>query len=259
MIKFAHNGHRNAVCRVFVRVFWTPPPRLATMRRMQRAFKSWLTRIGARMSATTIHRLNATINYLEVGRWMAEHGYVVARRVADRREIYAQIAAELKAAQVLYLEFGVHRGESMRLWSTLLRHPQARLVGFDSFEGLPEDWTAVDGRGTFSTDGVAPVLDDPRVSFVRGWFSETVPNFVVPTHERLVLHLDADLYSSTITVLTALAEHIVPGTYLLFDEFSDRMHELRAFAEFLQAHPTWKFQVVAADTILARVAFVRVA
>jgi transposase InsO family protein len=225
---------------------------------MARFFKQLLTRVGAHVSARTIHRVNAALNYLEAGRWMKAHGFAARRRVRDRREIYEQVAAEVGAARALYLEFGVHRGESMRIWSGLLRHPEARLVGFDSFEGLPEDWNLDDRRGTFSTGGAPPVLPDSRVEFVRGWFEATLPGFTPPPHERLVLHLDADLYSSTATVLRALERWIVPGSFVLFDEFADRMHELRAFDEFLRTHPGWRFRLVASDEILARVAFERV-
>jgi hypothetical protein len=225
---------------------------------MQRRLKMWLTRVGVHVSARTIHRLNAALNYLEVGRWMAARGFDTSERFDDRRRIYERIAEEVGRQRVLYLEFGVHRGESMRLWASLLRHPEAALHGFDSFEGLPEDWNLDDGKGTFSTGGSAPVLKDSRVKFIRGWFDATLPEYTPPAHERLVLHLDADLYSSTKTVLDALERHIVPGSYVLFDEFSDRMHELRAFDEFLRAHPGWRFRLVAVDTILARVAFERV-
>lgn len=220
--------------------------------------KEWLTRVGARVSPRVVHNLNAALNYVEVGRWMAAHGFDTSRRAGHRFEIYEQVARELAGAQVLYLEFGVHRGESIARWAELLRGTGDRLVGFDSFEGLPEDWTIADRKGTFSTDGQAPAIADPRVTFKKGWFEATVPGFSPPPHERLVLHLDADLYSSTRTVLTALEAFIAPGTYLLFDEFSDRNHELRAFAEFWAAHPGWKFRLVGCDRILARVAFERV-
>ena len=223
-----------------------------------RGFKRLLTRVGARLSVRAIHRLNAVINYLEVGRWMAAQGFDTSRRVLDRRETYQTIAEGLGDVPVLYLEFGVHRGESIRIWSELLKNSGTRLFGFDSFEGLPEDWTAIDGKGTFSTGGQAPVLADGRVQFVPGWFDATLPGFVLPPHERLIIHLDADLYSSTKTVLDALEQHMVPGTFLLFDEFSDRLHELRAFDEFLRMHPGWRFRLVGADAILARVAFERV-
>jgi hypothetical protein len=55
----------------------------------------------------------------------------------------------------------------------------------------------------------------------------------VPPHEELFLNCDADLYSSTKTILHVLKPHIRTGTYLYFDEFQAREHELRAFDEFL--------------------------
>ncbi|MDC0671281.1 TylF/MycF/NovP-related O-methyltransferase [Nannocystis radixulma] len=220
--------------------------------------KELLTRVGANLSSRTVHNLNAALNYLEAGRWMAARGFDTSRRAAHRFDTYAEIAAALGAAQVLYLEFGVHRGESIARWAELLPGTGCRFVGFDSFEGLPEDWTALDRKGTFSTGGAAPAVQDPRVSFVKGWFDATLPAFVVPPHERLVLHFDADLYSSTRTALLALEQHMSVGTYLLFDEFADRNHELRAFDEFWAAHPEWGFRLAGCDRILARVAFERV-
>ena len=46
--------------------------------------------------------------------------------------------AEVQDQRVLYLEFGVFRGRTIRYWSRKLRHPETRLHGFDSFEGLPD-------------------------------------------------------------------------------------------------------------------------
>ncbi len=220
-------------------------------------FKELLTRVGSVLSPRAIHNLNATLNYLEVGRWMRARGFDTSQRAEHRFEIYERVARELGDAEVLYLEFGVHRGESIGKWAELLPGTGCRLIGFDSFEGLPEDWTVEDRRGTFSTEGATPRIADPRVSFVKGWFDATLPGFVPPAHARLVLHFDADLYSSTRTALRAMEPHMAIGTYLLFDEFSDRLHELRAFEEFWAARPGWEFRLAGCDRILARVAFER--
>ena len=72
-----------------------------------------------RLSVRAIHRLNAVINYLEVGRWMAAQGFDTSRRVLDRRETYEKIAEAVGDVPVLYLEFGVHQGESIRSWSSV--------------------------------------------------------------------------------------------------------------------------------------------
>lgn len=101
------------------------------------------------------------------------------------------------------------------------------------------------------------MIDDPRVSFFKGWFDETLSHYALPPHKQLFINLDADLYSSTKTVLHFLKPHILPGTYLYFDEFQSREHEPKAFCELL-AETGWKFEVVAATRGLSHVLFQRV-
>jgi hypothetical protein len=223
---------------------------------VQRVVKSALTRLGERCSPRTIHRLNAVVNYLEVGRWMRAHGFAAEPRVDTREKIFELIARDLADQRVLYLEFGVYEGGSMRAWSRLLRNERSHLHGFDSFEGLPESWSLEEERGHFSTGGEPPRIDDPRVRFFKGWFEDTVPAYEPPEHERLVVNVDADLYSSAALVLAAVEPLLEPGSYVYFDEFNDRMHELRAFDEFL-ARTGMRFRTVAASRELSHVAFRR--
>lgn len=221
------------------------------------ALKAMLTKAGEHAPAGVIHGLNATVNYLEAGRWFKSHGYRATARLRDRYRLFDRIIAQVADERVLYLEFGVWRGEATRYWSARLRHPAARLHGFDSFTGLPEHWNERNGEGGFSTGGRAPLVDDPRVEFFTGWFEQTLPAYRLAPHDRLVVNIDADLYSSAKTVLTALRDAIVPGTYLYFDEFTDRMHEMRAFDEYLAATGQ-RFALVGATTALQHVAFQRV-
>jgi hypothetical protein len=219
--------------------------------------KQLLTQVGRLLTPRMIHRLNAAVNYLEVGRWFATRGFVLPKRERSRFDLFDVVAAELARRPVTYLEFGVWEGATMRYWSRTLRHEGSVLHGFDSFEGLPEDWRYDARKSEFSTAGVTPRIDDTRVTFHKGWFESTLPTFVVPSNEVLFITLDADLYSSTRTVLTALETHIQPGTYLYFDEFSDRQHELRAFDEFLDS-TGFSFRVVGATRALSQVIFQRV-
>lgn len=176
------------------------------------ALQRTVIRIGEHLSASNIARLDRVINYLEVGRWFRANGYSVRNmpRLADHHDLYAAIADKIKDEVVLYLEFGVWEGASLRAWSCLLRNPFASLHEFDSFEGLPESWDTRP-KGFFDVHDHLPRFDDPRVCLHKGWFQDTLPGFVLPKHERLVLNLDADLYSSTKFVLDTLQDAMQPG------------------------------------------------
>jgi len=156
---------------------------------------------------------------------------------------------------VAYMEFGVFEGASLRYWSARLTNPESELHGFDSFEGLPETFDSAYPMGRFDRGGKPPHIDDPRVSFHVGWFETTVPGFVVPEGKRLVITLDADLYSSTRLVLDSLDKYIVEGTLVYFDELSRVDHEPAAFDDYIQR--TGKgFNAVALESTFNTGAFV---
>lgn len=155
----------------------------------------------------------------------------------DRFDMYQFVNASLiRQGPVDFIEFGVFRGDSIREWISINSHPQSRFFGFDSFEGLPDAWRKNQGRGHFNVDGSAPRVADSRVSFIKGWFDATVPLFVknFTPRNRLLLHLDADLYGSTLLPLVFFKNFLQPGSLLIFDEFYDRNHEFKAFRDFLK-------------------------
>lgn len=222
-----------------------------------RAVKDLATRIGPILSKEIIHTLDASISYLETGRWLKSQGIVVPKRVESRANVYDQLINALRDRPILYLEFGVWQGRSIRYWSERLRNPDSRFHGFDSFEGLPESWNMLFKKGLFSTNGQAPQIDDSRVKFFKGWFEDTLPGYRPPQHDQMVINIDADLYSSTKFVLNALNDYISIGTYIYFDEFCDRNNELRAFDEFL-AETKMRFEVATASRSLMYIAFRRI-
>jgi len=176
---------------------------------------------------------------LEFGQWLRNNKVPVI--LDSPIELYTYIQKDVIGdAPIDYLEFGVWKGNTLKAWLNLNRYPESRFFGFDSFEGLPEDWghfAVIHKKGTFSTGGDTPDIDDQRVSLIKGYFQETlVPSIKSYEPEnRLLIHCDADLYSSTLYTLTTLNQHIVPGTIILFDEFFTVDHEFRAFIDFTRA------------------------
>lgn len=118
------------------------------------------------------------------------------------------------------LEFGVFNGTTINIISNIFS--KETVWGFDSFEGLPEDWKTTEdcakwNKGTFKTDNL-PVVNS-NVNLVKGWFNETLPLWINKNNSNIkLLHIDCDLYSSTKTVLSLLNNLIVPGTVIVFDE-----------------------------------------
>lgn len=151
-------------------------------------------------------------------------------------EALLKFALEQCVIDGLVMEFGVFRGKSLRI---IADHVAQTVFGFDSFQGLPEDWTNLQRKGRFSLQGVAPQFDQSNISLVPGWFEATLPAFL-DQHEgpARFIHVDADLYSSAVTILTALRARIVPGTVILFDEYFNypgwEHHEYKAFQEFIR-------------------------
>jgi hypothetical protein len=161
--------------------------------------------------------------------------------LASREDLYTQVSdARLEGGRraIDYLEFGVFEGASIRFWSSLNQNPESRFYGFDSFEGLPEDWHAGKRKGAFSTGGKLPDIADPRVRFVAGWFQTSLRGFMELYHpqRQLVIHVDCDIYSSTLYCLTTLDPLLKPGTLIVFDDFFDALHVYRALSDYCSAY-----------------------
>ncbi len=157
---------------------------------------------------------------------------------------------------ITYLEFGVSGGMSFRWWVNANRNPDSVFVGFDTFEGLPEDWGGF-RQGAMTAD--IPRMDDPRVSFKKGLFQETLPGYLagIRPGRRKVIMMDADLFTSTLYVLTTLAPFLEKGDILLFDQFNVPMHEFLAFREFTASYYL-KFNLIGAANNYYFCAFERV-
>jgi O-methyltransferase len=164
-------------------------------------------------------------------------------------------------------EFGTMSGETaatlaraMTDVEALYRWPARRLRLFDSFQGLPEPSSAVDKgcvhvrSGTWAA-GACMVLTKERLEFKigrtlakdrfevhDGWFKDTVKE-LASSQRFALLHLDCDLYESTLDALEPLFARgqVSTGAVLLFDDWntnraSPRFGQRRAWAELTTRH-----------------------
>lgn len=139
---------------------------------------------------------------------------------------------------VTYLEFGVSGGHSFLWWLKNNQHPASRFFGFDTFEGLPEDWGGFK-KGAMSTQSSVPDTGDSRAVFLKGLFQETLPGFLkkdLNPEARKVIMMDADLYTSTLYTLTSLAPYLKKGDVIFFDQFNVPRHEFLAFQDFCSSY-----------------------
>jgi O-methyltransferase len=199
----------------------------------------------------TLDRINRTPLFIDFVKKHADH--VVTSDIVKLHEYcHTQFIGH---SPIDYFEFGVWYGTSLRRWSELNTSPDSRFFGFDSFEGLPEKWSRGNPKGMFNTNGVIPVIDDPRVHIVKGWFQETVPKFLsgYSGKNRLVINNDCDVYSSTLYCLTQFNNIMKPGTILMFDEFGDLVHEFRAFLDYIHAYGR-KYKVLVSSPNLWHIA-----
>ena len=115
--------------------------------------------------------------------------------------------------------------------------PGSLFRGFDTFEGLPEDW------GGFKKGAMAfeqTQVNDGRAEFIKGIFQDSLFPFIESNKSLLstkpkIIHMDADLFSSTIFVLSQLYPYLKKGDIIFFDEFNVANHEFLAFKIFTEA------------------------
>jgi hypothetical protein len=158
--------------------------------------------------------------------------------VGDRLSLYRHAADLIGRDQpITYLEFGVADGPSFRDMVQQFSHPDALFVGFDSFVGLPEDWL-IHKRGTFSSMGKPPPIEDSRVRFVQGWFQNTLHESLIWLRERLkghvLVHYDCDIYYATLFLLSSLWPHISEYHFIMDDFMLD---DIVALHDFSLAYP----------------------
>ncbi|MGE2692139.1 class I SAM-dependent methyltransferase [Mycolicibacterium pulveris] len=154
----------------------------------------------------------------------------------------------------LVLDLGVWIGWSTRL---LAEKSGFRVYGFDTFEGLVEDWQVDDEKlvkaGALSitepfakrliedtgvkVDNGIPGALGRDVEFIKGSTYDTLAPFL-DTHPGPIrlFHMDLDTYESCLHALETCKERFTVGSILVFDEYLVTNGEMRAFYEFQQKY-----------------------
>ncbi len=145
-----------------------------------------------------------------------------------------------------FIETGVWRGGACLLMKALLdsRGVRDRTVWLaDSFRGLPPPKDAADGEDLSAVAQLAVTAEqvrrnfarfgllDERVRFLEGWFADTLPH--APIERLAVLRLDGDLFHSTMDALTHLYARVVPGGFVIVDDYGSWESCRRAVHAFL--------------------------
>jgi O-methyltransferase len=143
---------------------------------------------------------------------------------------------QLEKSPIDYFEFGVSGGTSFKWWLEHNKHPDSSFNGFDTFEGLPENF------GSFEKGSMAATLEslqitDPRAMLHKGLFQDTLTPFLEQYRQgrRKVIHMDADIFSATIFALSQMYRILEEGDIIFFDEFAVPTHEFRAFQIFTES------------------------
>jgi len=161
-----------------------------------------------------------------------------------------------------YFEFGCHSGRTFSAAigaSQLFQMDNMKFYAFDSFEGLPNTSDQQDGvfeAGTFSTsrdkfisivnNNTGVILPDSNV--IQGFYCDSLTQKLQDNMPKAgVVHIDVDLYSSTVDVLRFIKPLLVPGTLLVFDDWfcfpgGKLLGERKALTEFLEINSDIKVE-----------------
>jgi hypothetical protein len=173
-----------------------------------------------------------------------------------RAAFHRFVLQQIEYPDGLHLEFGVYKGNSINRFAGL--NPNVTWYGFDSFVGLPEDWTLGAKAGAFSVGGRLPPVRG-NVQLIAGFFEDTLPSFLAKRRDEKIalMHIDCDLHSATRTILTNVGDMLAPGSIIIFDELINyhgwEDGEYRAFTEFA-AHRDLRYEYLAYNRTGSQVA-----
>ena len=128
--------------------------------------------------------------------------------------------ANLKNEDELFLEFGVHIGKTINLFSNFLEEKDKKIFGFDSFAGHLYDWPGyIHEKGSLKLNKKHMQKLNFNVEIVEGLVEKTLDNFLDKHKQKKILftHMDLDHYPSTIFVLKKIKPFLSNNSIILFN------------------------------------------
>ena len=123
----------------------------------------------------------------------------------------------------------IEEARRMADMSSPLNGALVAMEGFYSQMGGPG--TVGECRALFSEIGYPA----DRVSIHEGWFQDTMPSIAPDIGSVAILRLDSDYYASTRYCLEQLFDHVVPGGFVIIDDYGCYEGCRKAVDEFLAA------------------------
>ncbi|WDN87074.1 hypothetical protein BuS5_00042 [Desulfosarcina sp. BuS5] len=135
-------------------------------------------------------------------------------------------------------EFGVYKGGGAKLISSIKSDLALHL--FDTFDGMPDVDETVDlcKKGSFSDTTLSSVReylkDYPNIHFYKGFFPDTAHGFLPSDIEFCFVHIDVDIYESTIAALNYFYPRLKKGGVLISHDYYSVFYPgvKKAFEEF---------------------------
>ena len=137
-----------------------------------------------------------------------------------------------------YLEFGVYKGSSLIQFNNLFKEfslNDVRMFAFDAFKGLPSSEGSAFKKGEFHfpkeffLKRIKKAGVDPgSLIVVEGFFNESLTPRVkkdCKLDKACIIHIDCDLYESTVDVLNFVKELVQDGTVLIPDDYLSFQNE----------------------------------
>jgi len=214
--------------------------------------KSWASKVARRTVNFIYNRLRDDVrrnltyerlweNAADTSAKFIEDNFDDAVVYLNRMDFWDYVLRKIEPKGEL-VEVGVFQGVSVNhIAKTLTDRKDQRLVhGFDSFEGLEEDWSG-EGlpAGFFEQGGRLPPVR-PNVRLHKGWVQDTLAPFYAGETDPTValLHVDTDTYTPAKCILEVSKPYLREGSIIVFDELVGypnwRAHEFKALEETLR-------------------------